>query len=103
MGLKLAQDAGRLSATETKRDEFLEACRLEDTDESEGHAIIKSINRSFSSASVPLATNIVQTEKIHEVSIIGTVITPKDGGEDVYIHWKQPVGTKVLKQGYTVS
>ena len=30
-------------------------------------------------------------------------ITPTDGGEDVYIHWKQLVGTKVLRQGDTVS
>ena len=30
-------------------------------------------------------------------------ITPKDGGEDVCIHWKQLVGTKVLKQEDTVS
>ena len=30
-------------------------------------------------------------------------ITPTDGGEDVYIHWKQLVGTKGLRQGDTVS
>ena len=77
MGLKLAQDAGRPSATQAQRGEFLEACRsAEDADESEAlrqaHTIIKSINRSSSLASVPLATNIVQTEEIHEVPFIGT-------------------------------
>ena len=110
-GLKLAQDAGRPSAMQAQRGELLDACRsAEDTDESEvlrqDHTIIKSINRFSSSASVPLATNIVQTEKRHEVPFIGTAtqdtgwvkrwfkdrsfgcITPKDGGEDVYIHWK---------------
>ena len=30
-------------------------------------------------------------------------ITPEDGRENVYIHWKQLIGTKVLKQGDTVS
>ena len=30
-------------------------------------------------------------------------ITPEDGAEDVCIHWKQVVGTKVLRQGGTVS
>ena len=29
-------------------------------------------------------------------------ITPKEGGEDVYIHWKQLVGTKVLLHGHSV-
>ena len=62
--------------------------------------------------------NIVQTEKIHEVPFAGVAmsdtgwvkrwfndgfITPKDGGEDVCINWKQLVGTKVLRQGDTVS
>ena len=126
MGLKVAQNAGRLSATQAQLCEFLEACRsAEDTDESDvlrqAHAIMKSINRSSFSASVFVATNIVQTEKTHEVPSIGTatqdtgwvkrwfkdrsfgIITPKDGGEDVYIHWKQLVGTKVLKQEDTVS
>ena len=29
-------------------------------------------------------------------------ITPKDGAQDVYVHWKHLLGTKVLKQGDTV-
>ena len=93
MGLKLAQDAGRVSATEVQLGELLEACRsAEDTDESEelrqAHAFTKSINRSFSSASsrgdvgknILVATTrtrkafpcpSVQTEKIHEVPFTG--------------------------------
>ena len=138
MGLRLTQDAGRVSTTEAQRGEFLEeCCSANDTKVSEelAHAIIKSIRRSFSSASscggggddpnqksisMPLAMNIVQTEKIHEVPLIGAAtrdtglvkrwfndrsfgfITPKDGGQDVYVHWKHLLGTKVLKQGDTV-
>ena len=30
-------------------------------------------------------------------------ITPGDGGEDVYIHCKQLIDTKVLQQGDTVA
>ena len=30
-------------------------------------------------------------------------LKPKNGGEDVYTHWKQLIGTKVLKRGDLVS
>ena len=61
---------------------------------------------------MPLAMNVVQSEKMREIPFTASdtgwvkrwfFTTPKDGGEDVYIHWKQLVGTKVLRQGVSCN
>ena len=73
---QIADVARSLSSSETKCDE-LESRVTANTDSvglklaQDADAIVKSINRSLSSASEPFATNIVQTEKIHEVPFTG--------------------------------